>query len=172
MHRTAVYLTGLIIVVSFLIPVGSNDIDSTEKLKERENFQQDFLELYDAERFQQSILPAKQVVSLTEEIYGEKSFKLITPLNNLASAYFMIEDFENAQSLFLKCIELIEVNQNIISPESSAMGHGQIGGAGPPPFSWGKAVDHPDPRCAPARNSRCDPLTGRGLQYYSIISKC
>ncbi len=117
MHRTAVYLTGLIIVVSFLIPVGSNDIDSTEKLKERKNFQQDFLELYDAERFQQSILPAKQVVSLTEEIYGEKSFKLITPLNNLASAYFMIEDFENAQSLFLKCIDLIEVNQNIISPE-------------------------------------------------------
>ena len=117
MHRTAVYLTGLIIVVSFLIPVGSKDIDSTEKLKERKNFQQDFLELYDAERFQQSILPAKQVVSLTEEIYGEKSFKLITPLNNLASAYFMIEDFENAQSLFLKCIDLIEVNQNIISPE-------------------------------------------------------
>lgn len=117
MHRTAVYLTGLIIVVSFFIPVESNDIDSTEKLSERKNFQQDFLELYDAQRFQQSILPAKQVVSLTEEIYGEKSFKLITPLNNLASAYFMIEDFENAQSLFLKCIELIEVNQNIISPE-------------------------------------------------------
>jgi hypothetical protein len=90
MHRTAVYLTGLIIVVSFFIPVESNDIDSTEKLSERKNFQQDFLELYDAQRFQQSILPAKQVVSLTEEIYGEKSFKLITPLNNLASAYFII----------------------------------------------------------------------------------
>jgi tetratricopeptide (TPR) repeat protein len=56
-------------------------------------------------------------VALTKEIYGEKNFRLITPLNNLASAYYMVDDFENAQVAFLQCIELIESNQNIISPE-------------------------------------------------------
>ena len=81
-----IHSSGLIMFLSLLVPVAANDSDSDQKVVDRRNLQQEFLELYDAERFKQSILPASRIVTLTEEIYGEKSFKLITPLNNLASA--------------------------------------------------------------------------------------
>ena len=73
--------SGLIMFLSLLVPVAANDSDSDQKVVDRRNLQQEFLELYDAERFKQSILPASRIVTLTEEIYGEKSFKLITPLS-------------------------------------------------------------------------------------------
>ena len=117
LRQIIVHFSGVIIIASLSVPIAANDTDPNQKLADRRDLQQEFLELYDAERFKQSILPASRIVTLTEEIYGEKSFKLITPLNNLASAYYMVEDFENAQLLFLRCIELIEANQNIISPE-------------------------------------------------------
>ena len=117
LRQIMVHFSGLIIIASISVPIVANDSDPNEKLADRRDLQQEFLDLYDAERFKQSILPASRIVTLTEEIYGEKSFKLITPLNNLASAYYMVEDFENAQLIFLRCIELIEANQNIISPE-------------------------------------------------------
>lgn len=109
--------SGLIFLFSLLISVQANEIIQSEKLTLRGTLQQEFLGFYDQERFQQSILPAKKIVALTKEIYGENNFRLITPLNNLASAYYMADDFENAQIAFLQCIELIESNQNIISPE-------------------------------------------------------
>jgi len=109
--------SGLIFLFSLLISVQANEIIQSEKLTLRGTLQQEFLGFYDQERFQQSILPAKKIVALTKEIYGEKNFRVITPLNNLASAYYMVDDFENAQIAFLQCIELIESNQNIISPE-------------------------------------------------------
>ena len=109
--------SGLIFLFSLLISVQANEIIQSEKLTLRGTLQQEFLSFYDQERFQQSILPAKKIVVLTKEIYGENNFRLITPLNNLASAYYMVDDFENAQIAFLQCIELIESNQNIISPE-------------------------------------------------------
>ena len=115
------YISNQLIRIMILIPIlgytQAEDINETEKLALRNDLQQEFLGHYDQERFQQSILPAKKIVVLTEEIYGENNFRLITPLNNLASAYYMVEDFENAQISFLQCIDLIESNQNIISPE-------------------------------------------------------
>ncbi|GIT37062.1 MAG: hypothetical protein Ct9H300mP6_09300 [Gammaproteobacteria bacterium] len=94
LRQIMVHFSGLIIIASISVPIAANDSDPNEKLADRRDLQQEFLDLYDAERFKQSILPASRIVSLTEEIYGEKSFKLITPLNNLASAYYMIEDLK------------------------------------------------------------------------------
>ena len=115
------YIFNQLIRIIILIPVlgytQTENLNETEQLALRGNLQQEFLSLYDQERFQQSIVPAKKIVTLTREIYGENNFRLITPLNNLASAYYMVEDFENAQASFLQCIDLIEANQNIISPE-------------------------------------------------------
>ena len=115
------YIFNQLIRIIILIPVlgytQTENLNETEQLALRGNLQQEFLSLYDQERFQQSIVPAKKIVTLTREIYGQNNFRLITPLNNLASAYYMVEDFENAQASFLQCIDLIEANQNIISPE-------------------------------------------------------
>ena len=115
------YIFNQLIRIIILIPVlgytQTENLNETEQLALRGNLQQEFLSLYDQERFQQSIVPAKKIVTLTREIYGETTFRLIPPLNNLASAYYMVEDFENAQASFLQCIDLIEANQNIISPE-------------------------------------------------------
>ena len=115
------YIFNQLIRIIILIPVlgytQAQNLNETEQLTLRGTLQQEFLSFYDQERFQQSILPAKKIVALTKEIYGEKNFRLITPLNNLASAYYMVDDFENAQIAFLQCIELIESNQNIISSE-------------------------------------------------------
>ena len=115
------YIFNQLIRIIILIPVlgytQAENLNEAEQLTLRSTLQQEFLSFYDQERFQQSILPAKKIVALTKEIYGEKNFRLITPLNNLASAYYMVDDFENAQIAFLQCIELIESNQNIISPE-------------------------------------------------------
>ena len=115
------YIFNQLIRIIILIPVLGytqvQNLNETERLTLRGTLQQEFLSFYDQERFQQSILPAKKIVALTKEIYGEKNFRVITPLNNLASAYYMVDDFENAQIAFLQCIELIESNQNIISPE-------------------------------------------------------
>ncbi len=110
-------LIRIIILIPVLGYTQAQNLNETEQLTLRGTLQQEFLSFYDQERFQQSILPAKKIVALTKEIYGEKNFRLITPLNNLASAYYMVDDFENAQIAFLQCIELIESNQNIISPE-------------------------------------------------------
>lgn len=110
-------LIRIIILIPVLGYTQAQNLNETEQLTLRGALQQEFLGFYDQERFQQSILPAKKIVALTKEIYGEKNFRLITPLNNLASAYYMVDDFENAQIAFLQCIELIESNQNIISPE-------------------------------------------------------
>ena len=115
------YIFNQLIRIIILIPVlgytQEENLNEAEQLTLRGALQQEFLSFYDQERFQQSILPAKKIVALTKEIYGEKNFRVITPLNNLASAYYMVDDFENAQIAFLQCIELIESNQNIISPE-------------------------------------------------------
>ena len=115
------YIFNQLIRIIILIPVlgytQAENLNETEQLTLRGTLQQEFLSFYDQERFQQSILPAKKIVALTKEIYGEKNFRLINPLNNLASAYYMVDDFENAQITFLQCIEIIESNQNIISPE-------------------------------------------------------
>ena len=110
-------LIRIIILIPVLGYTQAQNLNETEQLTLRDTLQQEFLGFYDQERFQQSILPAKKIVALTKEIYGENNFRLITPLNNLASAYYMADDFENAQIAFLQCIELIEYNQNIISPE-------------------------------------------------------
>ena len=110
-------LIRIIILIPVLGYTQAQNLNETEQLTLRGTLQQEFLSFYDQERFQQSILPAKKIVALTKEIYGEKNFRVITPLNNLASAYYMVDDFENAQIAFLQCIELIESNQNIISPE-------------------------------------------------------
>ena len=115
------YIFNQLIRIIILIPVlgytQAQNLNEAEQLTLRGTLQQEFLSFYDQEQFQQSILPAKKIVALTKEIYGEKNFRVITPLNNLASAYYMVDDFENAQIAFLQCIELIESNQNIISPE-------------------------------------------------------
>ena len=85
-----------------------------ELLERRNQLQQNFLSLYDEERYQQSILTATEIINITQEIYGPKSQNLVNPLNNLASSYFMVGDFEQAIKVFLECIALIESN-NIIS---------------------------------------------------------
>ena len=85
-----------------------------ELLERRNQLQQNFLSLYDEERYQQSILTATEIINITQEIYGPESQNLVNPLNNLASSYFMVGDFEQAIKVFLECIALIESN-NIIS---------------------------------------------------------
>jgi TonB family protein len=85
-----------------------------ELLERRNQLQQNFLSLYDEERYQQSILTATEIINITQEIYGPENQNLVNPLNNLASSYFMVGDFEQAIKVFLECIALIESN-NIIS---------------------------------------------------------
>ena len=66
LRQIMVHFSGLIIIASLLVPIAANDNDSNEKLVDRRNLQQEFLELYDAERFIQSILPASRIVTLTQ----------------------------------------------------------------------------------------------------------
>ena len=114
-YRFKVALSSLLLVVLITSFVSSAQEDTQEELLEKRNqLQQNFLSLYDQERYQQSILTASEILSITQEIYGPKSQNLINPLNNLASSYFMIGDFDQAIKLFLECIALIESN-NIIS---------------------------------------------------------
>ena len=91
-----------------------------EKAELRNKYQKEFIDLYDQKLYLQSLRPAKEIVALTREIFGENSYRLITPLNNLGSTYYMIEEYELAQEVFRECIQLIEVNSNIISPELSS----------------------------------------------------
>ena len=98
----------------------SEDSQNLEKAELRNKYQNEFIELYDQELYLQSLRPAKEIVTLTKEIFGENSYRLITPLNNLGSAYYMVEEYELAQEIFKECIQLIELNGNIISPELSS----------------------------------------------------
>ena len=110
-----VALSSLLLVVLITSFVSSAQEDIQEELLEKRNqLQQNFLSLYDQERYQQSILTASEILNITQEIYGPESQNLVNPLNNLASSYFMIGDFEQAITIFLECIALIESN-NIIS---------------------------------------------------------
>ena len=98
----------------------SQENEDLEKAELRNKYQKEFIDLYDQKLYLQSLRPAKEIVALTREIFGEKSYRLITPLNNLGSTYYMIEEYELAQEVFRECIQLIEVNSNIISPELSS----------------------------------------------------
>ena len=112
-----VALSSLLLVVLITSFVSSAQEDTQEELLEKRNqLQQNFLSLYDEERYQQSILTASEILNITQEIYGPESQNLVNPLNNLASSYFMIGDFEQAIKIFIECIDLIESN-NIISSD-------------------------------------------------------
>ena len=112
-----VALSSLLLVVLITSFVSSAQEDTQEELLEKRNqLQQNFLNLYDQERYQQSILTASEILNITQEIYGPESQNLVNPLNNLASSYFMIGDFEQAIKIFIQCIDLIESN-NIISSD-------------------------------------------------------
>ena len=112
-----VALSSLLLVVLITSFVSSAQEDTQEELLEKRNqLQQNFLSLYDQERYQQSILTASEILNITQEIYGPESQNLVNPLNNLASSYFMIGDFEQAIKIFIECIDLIESN-NIVSSD-------------------------------------------------------
>ena len=112
-----VALSSLLLVIFVTSFASSAQEDTREILLERRNeLQQNFLNLYDQERYQQSILTASEILNITQKIYGPESPNLINPLNNLASSYFMVGDFEQAIKLFFACIALIE-SKNNISPE-------------------------------------------------------
>ena len=115
-YEFKVALSSLLLVVLITSFTSSAQEDTPEELLEKRNqLQQNFLSLYDQERYQQSILTASEILNITQEIYGPKSQNLVNPLNNLASSYFMIGDFDQAIKLFLECIALIESKNNISS---------------------------------------------------------
>ena len=104
-YRFKVALSSLLLAVCITSFVSSAQEDTQEGLLEKRNqLQQNFLSLYDQERYQQSILTASEIINITQEIYGPESQNLVNPLNNLASSYFMIGDFEQAVKIFLECI--------------------------------------------------------------------
>ncbi|SVA30278.1 uncharacterized protein METZ01_LOCUS83132 [marine metagenome] len=116
-YSSKVALSSLLLVIFVISFASSAQEDTREILLERRNeLQQNFLNLYDQERYQQSILTASEILNITQKIYGPESPNLINPLNNLASSYFMVGDFEQAIKLFFECIALIE-SKNNISPE-------------------------------------------------------
>ena len=98
----------------------SQESQDLEKAELRNKYQTEFIELYDQKLYLQSLRPAKEVVALSREIFGENNYRLITPLNNLGSTYYMVGEYELAQEIFKECIQLIELNRNIISPELSS----------------------------------------------------
>jgi TonB family protein len=115
-YSSKVALSSLFLVIFVISFTSSAQEDTREVLLERRNeLQQNFLNLYDQERYQQSILTASEILNITQAIYGPESPDLINPLNNLASSYFMVGDFEQATKLFLECIALIESKNNISS---------------------------------------------------------
>ena len=116
-YSSKVALSSLLLVIFVISFASSAQEDTREILLERRiELQQNFLNLYDQERYQQSILTASEILNITQKIYGPESPNLINPLNNLASSYFMVGDFEQAIKLFFECIALIE-SKNNISPE-------------------------------------------------------
>ncbi len=98
----------------------SEENQDLERAELRNKYQKEFIELYDQKLYLQSLRPAKEIVNLTKNIFGENSYRLITPLNNLGTAYYMVKEYELAQEIFKECIQLIEINNNIISPELSS----------------------------------------------------
>ena len=116
-NSSKVAISSLLLVLFVISFTSSAQEDTREILLERrDELQQNFLNLYDQERYQQSILTASEILNITQEIYGPSSQNLTSPLNNLASSYFMVGDFEQAIKLFLECIALIE-SKNIISTD-------------------------------------------------------
>jgi tetratricopeptide (TPR) repeat protein len=107
-YCSKVVLSSLLLSV-FIISFSSSAQEGTQQelLDKRVELQQKFLNLYDQERYQQSLLAASEILSITQEIYGPTSLNLINPLNNLASSYYMIGDFEQAIKLFTECIAQI-----------------------------------------------------------------
>lgn len=108
------------LIFSVVPMASSQESKDLENAELRNKYQNEFIELYDQKLYLQSLRPAKEIVALTKELFGENSYRLITPLNNLGSAYYMVEEYELAQEIFRECIQLIESNSNIISPELSS----------------------------------------------------
>ena len=54
----------------------SQDSQNLEKAELRNKYQNEFIELYDQELYLQSLRPAKEIVTLTKEIFGETATDL------------------------------------------------------------------------------------------------
>ena len=114
------FFLAAMLIFSVAPMASSQENKDLENAALRNKYQNEFIELYDQKLYLQSLRPAKEIVDLTKELFGENSYRLITPLNNLGSAYYMVEEYELAQEIFRECIQLIESNSNIISPELSS----------------------------------------------------
>ena len=117
-HHSRIYVNLLVIAICcYSFESFCQEPSRDELIQKRVELQKSFVTLYDEERYQPGVLIATEILSLTEELFGIDSTKLIPPLNNLASAYFMIGEYEKATETFFRCVELIENTQNILTPE-------------------------------------------------------
>ena len=80
--------------------INSQETNEESNLLKRNELQEQFLNLFDQERYEESIAIATSIVDLTEKTYGSENYKLITPLNNLASDFYMIDNFDQSKLIF------------------------------------------------------------------------
>jgi len=85
-------------------------------LLERGEKHREVLELLEARRYVEALQPAKEVVALTRNIYGNNSAELTVPLLNLANIQLRTNNYESARANYSALIKLIELNDNILSP--------------------------------------------------------
>ncbi len=67
-----------------------------------------FRAAFDAAKFTDALPVAQRLVALTEQQYGADDRQLVNPLTNLATVYYRLGDFPNAETAYLRAVRMIE----------------------------------------------------------------
>lgn len=91
---------------------------------ERLNVYREFRALFDAQNFADAVVPAAQLVTLTEAANGPTDMSLARPLINLATTQYQLSDYAGAETNYLRAITIIERSSGGYSRPMLAALHG------------------------------------------------
>ena len=67
-----------------------------------------FRTAFDAAKFTDALPLAQRLVALTEQQYNAEDRQLVNPLTNLATVYYRLGDYANAETTYLRALRVIE----------------------------------------------------------------
>jgi tetratricopeptide (TPR) repeat protein len=83
----------------------------------REAAHERMVRLLDEERYTEAVEAARQVVKLTEEMFGPTSSKLAAPLNNLATSMMLNGALLDAEKTYQRSIAITKASDGLLSPK-------------------------------------------------------
>jgi tetratricopeptide (TPR) repeat protein len=111
---------------ALLILLGAvTQLPAAEPLQdERLTAYREFRASFDADRYADALMPALEVLRLSEAQYGREARQLVNPLTNLATTYYRLGQFDNALDRYQRALAILETVASGSDPQLIRPLHG------------------------------------------------